>query len=86
MSINKFSDLLEDEFMSEFIDTSKPNIPSNATIPQGEKRFRGHKDSMVHLDFDFNDYGYLDRLKKCKMIDWRLLGKVSPVRTISPNC
>lgn len=41
---------------------------------------------MVHLDFDFNDYGYLDRLKKCKMIDWRLLGKVSSVKNMSPNC
>lgn len=37
-------------------------------------------DEVINGPFDYNDYGYIDRMQSCRAVDWRLLGKVSGVK------
>ena len=37
-------------------------------------------EEVINGPFDFNDFGYIDRLQTCRAVDWRLLGKVSAVK------
>lgn len=37
-------------------------------------------DEEDHQEQDYNDYRYVDSLRKCKDIDWVALGKVGKVK------
>lgn len=39
-----------------------------------------YPENVINGPFDFNDFGYIDRLQTCRAVDWRLLGKVSAVK------
>ncbi|TNV77595.1 hypothetical protein FGO68_gene1842 [Halteria grandinella] len=95
LGVNRYSDLTTDEFMSLYsANTAESNLflkssinSPTARLPNNpHQRYEDPTIQTSHKDYDYNDYTYIDGLRSCKAIDWRLNGKVTPIKTQSPLC